>query len=355
MIRPAITFAACACRSSGQGARAQVRAYASSSGGAGNSSNLPLVLGLGGLAGLGGWYALGGFNSTDKAKNNAKELAESAKSQAKAGATSVSGALDKSTFKEFTLKEIKPYNHDSATLVFELPDNQTSGLSVASAVLLKAAEGAAPLKDKNGKDIIRPYTPVTTPDTQGHIDFLIKKYSNGNMSKYTLDLRPGDKIAIKGPIPKFQYQANEFEEIACIAGGSGITPMLQLVQAIRDNPEDKTRFTLIYTNKTEQDILCREEFDKLAKANPDKYKIIYGLDLATKGSRTAAFTGYITPEILSKYLPAPDKADRIKLFVCGPPPQVEAISGGKGPKGSQGELKGLLADAGYQPSQVYKF
>lgn len=45
-------------------------------------------------------------------------------------------------------------------------------------------------------------------------------------------------------------------------------------------------------------------------------------------------------------------ADKIKLFVCGPPPQVEAISGGKGPKGSQGELKGILADLGYQPDQV---
>ena len=38
--------------------------------------------------------------------------------------------------------------------------------------------------------------------------------------------------------------------------------------AIRDNPEDKTKYTLIYTNKSEKDILLREEFDKLAKQNP---------------------------------------------------------------------------------------
>ena len=55
-----------------------------------------------------------------------------------------------------------------------------------------------------------------------------------------------------------------------------------------------------------------------------------------------------------KFLSAMD-TDKIKIFVCGPPPQVEALSGGKGPKGSQGELKGLIADLGYAPSQVYKF
>ena len=50
------------------------------------------------------------------------------------------------------------------------------------------------------------------------------------MSKHVNDMKVGDKIAIKGPIPKFPYKANEFEEIACIGGGSGITPLYQLLQ-----------------------------------------------------------------------------------------------------------------------------
>ena len=60
--------------------------------------------------------------------------------------------------------------------------------------------------------------------------------------------------------------------------------------------------------------------------------------------------------VLKQYVPAPDRADSIKVFVCGPPPQVAAIAGAKGKEqGGQGELKGLLAEAGYQQSQVYKF
>lgn len=148
-----------------------------------------------------------------------------------------------------------------------------------------------------------------------------------------------------------QYKANTLDSFACIAGGSGITPMWQLIQEVASNPSDKTKVTLIYTNKSDKDILLREEFDKLAK-NDSRFNIVYGLDKKPSKFDGQAFEGYVTPEILSKHLPAPALSDKIKIFVCGPPPQVEAISGGKGPKGSQGELKGLLADQGYQASQM---
>lgn len=248
-------------------------------------------------------------------------------------------------------------------------------MRVASAVVVKGAgEG---IKDKEGKPVIRPYTPISSPETAGHIDFLIKKYANGAMTSHIHGLKPGDKLAIKGPIDKFavsgwwvhvcgcvtltlvrlphslpQYKPNTFESVACIAGGSGITPMWQVIQSIADNPADKTKLTLIYTNKTDKDILLREEFDKLVK-NDTRFKIVYGLDKKSSSlSGGDHFVGYVTPEILSKHLPPPALADKIKVLVCGPPPQVEAISGGKGPKGSQGELKGLLADQGFQPDQV---
>lgn len=175
------------------------------------------------------------------------------------------------------------------------------------------------------------------------------------MTEHIHSLKPGDSLAIKGPIPKWPYKANEFEEIGMIAGGTGITPMWQVMQQIASDPSDKTRVTLVYTNKSEADILLREKFDALAKTD-SRFKVVYGLDASAKTPfQGLEFQGYVTPEIISKYMPSPGKADKVKVFVCGPPPQVEAISGGKGPKGSQGELKGLLADAGYQPDQIYKF
>ncbi|PWN44367.1 ferredoxin reductase-like protein [Ceraceosorus guamensis] len=316
------------------------RGYASAPS-SGSSSNLPLLLALGGLGGLGAWYGLGGFDS-----GNVKKVASEAE-----GALGL-GALSKDEFREFTLKEVKPYNHDSAFYIFELPDNAKPGMGVASAVLIKGAGDDA--KDKDGKPVIRPYTPVSSPATPGHIDFLIKRYPNGAMTSHIHGLKPGDKVAIKGPLPKLPYKANEFEHIGMIAGGTGITPMWQVIQQIASDKNDKTNVTLIYTNKSEKDILLREEFDRLSKSDP-RFKIIYGLDKKSGSVPASTFEGYITHEIISQNLPLPGKADKVKVLVCGPPPMYEAISGGKGPKGSQGDLKGLLADAGYQADQVYKF
>lgn len=75
-------------------------------------------------------------------------------------------------------------------------------MRVASAILVKGAgEG---VKDKEGKPVIRPYTPVTSPETPGHLDLLIKKYPNGAMTSHVHGLKPGDKLAFKGPIDKFE-------------------------------------------------------------------------------------------------------------------------------------------------------
>jgi len=52
--------------------------------------------------------------------------------------------------------------------------------------------------------------------------FLIKKYDNGNASKYIHSMKPGESLSIKGPFPKFDFKINEFDEVALIGGGSGI-------------------------------------------------------------------------------------------------------------------------------------
>lgn len=85
------------------------RGYASAPSAGGSSSNLPLILGLGGIAGLGGYYYLGGMNDPKAAAQKATNVVQ--------GVTGAAGALDKNAFVDFKLKEIKPYNHDSSTWV----------------------------------------------------------------------------------------------------------------------------------------------------------------------------------------------------------------------------------------------
>lgn len=60
-----------------------------------------------------------------------------------------------------------------------------------------------------------------------------------------------------------------------IAGGSGITPMLQIIQAIHKDLEDTTEVYLLYANNTENDILMRGQLDALAKQDAKRVHVWY--------------------------------------------------------------------------------
>jgi cytochrome-b5 reductase len=203
------------------------------------------------------------------------------------------------------------------------------------------------------KPVIRPYTPISDVDQKGTVDFIIKVYPNGPMSEHMHSMEPGQRLDIKGPIPKFQWKPNMHEHIALIAGGTGITPMWQTARHIFRNPEDKTKVTLIYGNLSEDDILMKREWEELENTYPQRFRAFYVLDNPPESWQGGK--GHITKELLKTVLPEPKQGEKIKLFVCGPPGMYKAISGGKKSPTDQGELDGYLKDLGYSKDQVYKF
>ncbi|VDC04246.1 unnamed protein product [Peniophora sp. CBMAI 1063] len=302
------------------------------------NSNLPIYALVASATGFGAYYALGGAYSDDVPKAFKKAQEKS--------------PLDPKEFKDFKLKKVIPYNDNTSTFVFELPDGEASLLPVASCLVIKSTDPNALVDDK-GKPVIRPYTPVSPPDLPGELHLLIKKYETGKASKYVHEgLKPGDTLSIKGPIPKYPYKQNEFEEVALIGGGSGITPLWQVASHALSDPKNNTKFTLVFANVAEKDILMREQLDGLAKEHPDKFKVVYVLDKAD-GNWTGP-TGYINSQLVKQYVPPADLKEKIKVFVCGPPGQVAAIAGKKdGMK--QGSVGGILKELGYTEDQVYKF
>lgn len=113
--------------------------------------------------------------------------------------------------------------------------------------------------------------------------FVVKKYPGGPMTEHMHSMKVGDKLDMKGPIPKYPWEANKHEHIALIAGGTGITPMWQLARAIFKNPEDKTKVTLVFGNIKEEDILLKEEWEKLENDYPQRMRAFYTLDQPPEG------------------------------------------------------------------------
>ncbi|KAL2270019.1 hypothetical protein VTJ83DRAFT_2203 [Remersonia thermophila] len=327
----------------------QARRYATEppSADASKSSN-PALYGAAALAVAGaGYYFLGGSSgAAKKAEGKVKDAVAEKLASSEAKKALLGGDQGWVSLK---LEDVETLNHNTKRLRFRLPeDDMVSGVHFTSAILTK-------FKPEGGeKPVIRPYTPINDEDERGYLDLLVKRYPNGPMSSHLHDLAPGQSLDVKGPIPKYPWSPNKHEHIALIAGGTGITPMYQLLRAIFRNPEDKTKVTLVFGNVTEEDILLKKELAELENTYPRRFRAFYVLDKAPPS--WAGQQGYITKDLLKTVLPEPKEGnEKIKVFVCGPPGMMEHISGNKKSPRDQGELKGILKELGYTPEQVYKF
>lgn len=81
-------------------------------------------------------------------------------------------------------------------------------------------------------------------------------------------MKIGQSLKIKGPKGAMVYTPNLVRHFGMVAGGTGITPMLQIIRAIirgrpRNGGSDKTEVDLIFANVNKEDILLKEDLDTL--------------------------------------------------------------------------------------------
>lgn len=133
--------------------------------------------------------------------------------------------------------------------------------------------------------------------------------------------------------------------------GTGITPMLQVIEELLDQVEDTTKFTLLYCSQSPEEIILKSHIDELVSMFPERLTVLYVIDKPVDG--WSGLTGYVTADMIAATMPGP--AAGVGVFVCGPPPMYKAVCGPKGDGGKQGELAGFLKDAGYTTEMVFKF
>eukprot|EP01111_Echinosteliopsis_oligospora_P000901 TRINITY_DN1112_c0_g1_i1.p1 TRINITY_DN1112_c0_g1~~TRINITY_DN1112_c0_g1_i1.p1 ORF type:complete len:262 (+),score=105.12 TRINITY_DN1112_c0_g1_i1:84-869(+) len=190
--------------------------------------------------------------------------------------------------------------------------NDVVGLPIGQHMSIKAVI--------DGKVVCRSYTPVSSDEDKGYFDLIIKVYDKGAMSQYIDKLKPGETIEVRGPKGQFTYTPNMHKKIGMLAGGTGITPMLQVVRAILKNPEDKTEVRLIFANVNEEDILLKKELDELAAKHPH-FKVLYVLNNPPEGWKGGV--GFVNQDHMREHLP-PAHSDN-KIVMCGPAPMNKAM------------------------------
>ncbi|THC95401.1 hypothetical protein EYZ11_005125 [Aspergillus tanneri] len=228
--------------------------------------------------------------------------------------------LNPTEFQEFVLKEKNVVSHNVAIYRFALPrPTDILGLPIGQHISLAATIEGQP------KEVVRSYTPISSDNEAGYFDLLVKAYPQGNISKYLTTLDVGQTMKVRGPKGAMVYTPNMCRHIGMIAGGTGITPMLQIIKAIirnrpRNGGNDTTQVDLIFANVNPDDILLKEELDQLVKED-DSFNVYYVLN--NPPETWTGGVGFVTSDMIKERLPAP--ASDIKVLLCGPPPMVSAM------------------------------
>lgn len=105
---------------------------------------------------------------------------------------------------------------------------------------------------------------------------------------------------------------------------TGITPILQVLRAaIHDVESADTRLWLLNANRTEADILLREELDRLAhEVGPSRFQVHYCLSKAPEDWQHSR--GRLTEDMLRQHLPPPGPDSLV--LICGPDPMIEKVA-----------------------------
>ncbi|KAJ5635789.1 NADH-cytochrome b5 reductase 1 [Penicillium longicatenatum] len=228
--------------------------------------------------------------------------------------------LNPTEFQDFELKEINNISHNVAIYRFALPrPTDILGLPIGQHISLAATIAGQP------KEVVRSYTPISSDNEAGYFDLLVKAYPQGNISKYLTELKVGQTMKVRGPKGAMVYTPNMCRHIGMISGGTGITPMLQIIEAIirnrpRNGGNDRTKVDLIFANVNAEDILLKEKLDKLSAEDPD-FNVYYVLN--TPPANWMGGIGFVTADMIKERLPAP--ASDVKILLCGPPPMVSAM------------------------------
>ncbi len=220
---------------------------------------------------------------------------------------------------ETKVTETKPRTHDVTSFRFPRPKDLDYKPGQYFFVTLKA----------KGDELKKHFSFSSSPTEKEHIEFT-KKLSESDYSKALRLLKAGDWASIDAPYGKFTFEG-EYPRIAALAGGIGVTPFISICKYCTDL-KVQSKITLVYGNKTENDIAFRDELNQMEAQNQN-LKVIHTLNEPPKG--WTGRTGFITANMLEEVVP---EFNNTMYYICGPPPMVQA-------------MENVLADLGIPKTQ----
>jgi len=187
----------------------------------------------------------------------------------------------------------------------------------------------------DGYQAQRSYSIASAPESS-RLAITVERLEDGEVSPYLVgEVRVGDKVELRGPIGGyFVWRAADPRPLLLIAGGSGIVPLMAMLRH-RSAAGAAVPARLLYSSRTFDDIIYREELDRLAAAG-DGLSVAHALTRAQPGG----WKGYARRIDRDMVRDVAWPKERAPIaYICGPTSFVEAAAN-------------LLVESGYDASWI---
>ena len=179
------------------------------------------------------------------------------------------------------------------------------------------------LTAENGYQAQRSYSIASPAGDDTRIELTVERLSNGEVSPFlTQELVVGDSIELRGPIGGyFTWEPDHWAPLMLIAGGSGVVPLMSMLRT-RYKAGNGVPARLLYSSRTVEDIIYRQELDRLV-ANHDGFSLIHTI---TRGAPAGwqGETRRVDRDMLAAHVFS--AAAEPRIFVCGPTLFVETVA-----------------------------
>jgi ring-1,2-phenylacetyl-CoA epoxidase subunit PaaE len=226
-------------------------------------------------------------------------------------------------FHPLTVARVEPLTDEACAVHFTVPPELRAEYAFTPGQHLTLRRTPA------GQEERRTYSICSTPEDlteHGQLRIGVKRIAEGLFSGWlTSDVRPGEVIEVMTPAGRFGTPVAPGNErhVGCLAAGSGITPVLSIVASIL-RCEPASRLTLVYGNRTSNDVMFLEELADLKNRYPSRFTLLHVL--SAEPQLSDLLTGRIDEEKINILLDGLCK-DVDEWFLCGPLGMVSSARG----------------------------
>ena len=147
------------------------------------------------------------------------------------------------------------------------------------------------------------------------LSFLIKRVPGGLMSSWLDRATPGTAIELTGPLGSF-YLRQVQRPLLMLAGGTGLAPFLSMLETLAQTGSTQP-VHLIYGVTRDLDLVLVEQVEAFVARLPNFSYCTVVADEASCHPRKGWVTQHMSPDALN--------AGDVDVYLCGPPPMVDAV------------------------------